>query len=100
MPTINRTAVVLVTIRTATVARDMDLAPQRLCLFPLGELAVEGLHHGAEGEEALERAGEQQGHDDDDQGHSEHQLVADPPVAGHAPTSLPAPRLPRGALAR
>jgi hypothetical protein len=62
------------------------------------------LHHAAAaavGGEALNGAGEKQGHDADHKAEPEQQLVANPPLTGHAPTSLSAaasggsPRRPR-----
>ena len=56
------------------------------------DLALHQVGGGPVGQQPVDGAGEQNSHDADHQAESEHQLVANPPLTGHAPTSLSADR--------
>jgi hypothetical protein len=76
--------------RWRRLRQSFDGDAQLIGFLQLFEPTVEAAHGGAVGQQALEGAGQEQGHDGGDQAEPEHQLVANPPGTGHAPTSLSA----------
>ncbi len=76
----------------AALSQDFDGIADLVRLAQLFQPAGEGAHGGPVAGQALEGAGQQQGHDGYHQAEPEKQFVANAPVAGHAPTSLSAAR--------